>query len=82
MDQKIRELLDEALNLKGRAAHFTEDTKLLGALPELDSLAVASLLTFMESKFSIRIEDDEVDGSIFETVGSLSRFIQAKVKQK
>jgi acyl carrier protein len=54
-------------------------TPLLGAVPELDSMAVVSLLTAMEDRFGITIDDDEVDGQIFATVGSLVAFIDGKV---
>lgn len=80
MEKEVLQLLEEALNLKGRSASMTASTKLLGHLPELDSLAVASLLTRLEERFKIRIEDDEIDGSVFATVGSLAAFIEKKMK--
>jgi acyl carrier protein len=45
----------------------------------LDSMAVVSLLTSLEERFGITIEDDEVDGQIFATVGSLVAFVDAKL---
>ncbi len=79
MEKELLTILDDILKLGGRALSFTNTTKLLGALPELDSLAVTTLLTQLEQHFSIRIEDDEFDGSIFRTVGSLSEFLQQKI---
>lgn len=72
-------LLDDALSLNGRAAGFTDTTPLLGALPEFDSMAVASVLAGIEDTFGITIEDDEVEASTFESVGSLSAFIESKL---
>ncbi|MBH1986569.1 MAG: acyl carrier protein [Burkholderiales bacterium] len=72
-------LLDDNLSLNGRSASFDRDTPLLGALPELDSMAVATLLTAIEETFGIAIGDDEVDGSVFATVGSLADFIEQKL---
>lgn len=72
-------ILRSVLNLGPRAARFDLATPLLGAVPELDSMAVVSLLTTMEDRFGITIDDDEVDGQIFATVGSLVAFIDAKV---
>lgn len=72
-------LLDDSLSLNGQSASFDRDTPLLGALPELDSMAVATLLTAMEETFGIAIGDDEIDGSVFATVGSLADFIEQKL---
>ena len=59
-------------------ADFTADTGLFGDLPELDSMAVAGLLTEMEDRLDIVIDEDEIDGDIFETYGSLLAFTRAK----
>ncbi len=75
---EILALLDEVLSLKGRAAAFTENTPLLGALPELDSMAVVALITGIEERFGFSVDDDEIDGATFATVGSLIEFVEAK----
>lgn len=75
----ILALLDDALTLNGRAATFDASTPLLGALPEFDSMAVAAVLAAIEDTFGITIEDDEVDGATFETVGSLAAFVESKL---
>lgn len=80
MEKEVLLLLEEVLHLNGRSSTFSSSTQLLGSLPELDSLAVASLLTKIEEKFEIRIEDDEVTGAVFHTVGSLVRFISGHLK--
>ena len=77
--QEVLALLDEILSLKGRAATFATDTVLLGAIPELDSMAVVALITGMEERFGFIAEDDEIDGSVFATVGSLVDFVEAKL---
>jgi acyl carrier protein len=76
---EILALLDETLSLKGRATRFTDATTLLGALPELDSLAVVALITSIEERFGFSVEDDEIDGATFATVGSLIEFVEAKL---
>ena len=78
---QILKALDEVLSLGGRTATFTRETHLLGAIPELDSMAVVSLLTALEERFGIIIDDDDVDGSTFATVGSVVDFVVAKSKQ-
>ena len=75
----VLRLLDEVLSLDGRGAGFTRDTRLLGAIPELDSMAVVSLITAIEEAFSIAVDDDEIDGEVFATVGSLCDFVATKI---
>lgn len=72
------EVLAQALGLGARAAELTPQTPLLGALPELDSMAVATVLTAIEERFDILIDDDEVSAEMFETVGSLAAFVDQK----
>lgn len=78
-DRKLRKILADVLGLKpGQAEAFTQDTGLFGHLPELDSMAVAGLLTEIEDRLDIVIEDDEVDGELLESYGSLLAFAEAK----
>jgi acyl carrier protein len=49
-------------------------------LPELDSIAVVGLLAALEERFGLSIADDEIEGSLFATVGSFTRFVQAKLE--
>lgn len=79
VEQDVVRLLDEVLGLGGRAATFVPETPLLGALPELDSMAVVGLLTALEERFGFVIADDEIDGAVFATLGSFTRFVQAKL---
>jgi acyl carrier protein len=76
--REVVQVVDQVLGLKGRAAAFTRDSHLLGAIPELDSMAVVSLITALEDRFDIVVEDDDVDGETFATVGSLADFVDAK----
>ena len=76
---EVRSVLDDILSLGGRAAAFTRETCLLGAIPELDSMAVVSLITSMEDQLGIVVDDDDIDGATFATVGSLTDFVSAKL---
>lgn len=75
----VQRVLDEVLSLKGRAATFTRDTPLLGAIPELDSMAVVSLITTLEEQFGLVVDDDDIDGATFATLGSLVDFVTGKL---
>lgn len=74
----VLSVLDSVLSLRGRGTKLSDDTRLLGNLPELDSMAVASVLTSLEERFGFTIHDDEIDGSTFETVGSLVSYVRGK----
>lgn len=78
-DAILRQVLQDVLGLSpARTAAFTAETGLFGHLPELDSMAVAGLLTEVEDRLDIVIEDDEVDGEMLETYGALLGFVAAK----
>ncbi len=79
-DQAIRSILSDLLGLSAaQVAEMDADTELFGALPELDSMAVAGLLTEMEDRLGITIDDDDVDGELFATFGNLAEFAKAKL---
>ncbi|MBY8827075.1 acyl carrier protein [Hephaestia mangrovi] len=79
IDTTVRAVLRDVLGLSAeRAAAFDATTPLFGALPELDSMAVAGVLTELEDRLGILIEDDEVDGEMLETFGALTTFASNK----
>ncbi len=79
VETTVRAVLADILGLSAdRVAAFTAGTPLFGALPELDSMAVASVLTELEDRLGILIEDDEIDGEMLETFGALVQFAASK----
>ena len=78
--QEVLRILDEVLSLGGRSSAFGPDTALLGAIPELDSMAVVTLITSLEEQLGIVVDDDDIDGATFATVGSLTEFVDAKME--
>ena len=77
----LRGVLADVLGLSPeRVAEFDAETGLFGHLPELDSMAVAGLLTEVEDRFGIVIDDDEVDGEMLETYGALLEFLRLKTQ--
>lgn len=80
IDATLRSVLSDVLGLDPEdVEEFDNDTGLFGHLPELDSMAVAGLLTELEDRLDILIEDDDVDGEMLETYGALLAFAEAKV---
>ena len=79
VDDTLRATLSDVLGIeRARVDAFTEATPLFGALPEFDSMAVAGLLTALEERLGILIEDHEVDADLLETYGNLLTFARAK----
>lgn len=76
---EVQTMLGEVLGLGPRASSFGRGTHLLGAIPELDSMGVVSLITFMEEHFGITVNDDDIDASTFATVGALVDFVNLRV---
>jgi len=79
IDKTLRSVLVDVLGLpEKKVAGFDESTPLFGALPEFDSMAVAGLLTELEERLGILIEDHEVDADMLETFGALLSFSRTK----
>lgn len=79
LEDQLRAILRDVLGLGAdRAAAIDAVTPLFGTMPELDSMAVAGLLTEIEDRLHILIEDDEVSGEMLETFGDLTAFVKAK----
>lgn len=76
---EVRVLLGRALQLGTRADTLSADSPLLGALPELDSMAVVSILTALEEHYGFTIDDDEIGADTFATLGSLAEFVAGKL---
>ena len=80
LDKELKSIIIDVLGIEEeQAGELTDDSGLFGHLPELDSMAVAGLLTEMEDRLDIVIEDDDVDGEMLETYGGLLAFAEAKV---
>jgi len=78
VEGQLKVLLNDVLHLGGRITSWDQDTPLLGSLPELDSLAVVSVISAIEQTFRFAIEDDEISADTLATLGSLTQFIERK----
>ena len=78
---EVKKTVISVLQLKGDAADLTPESQLLGAIPEFDSMSVVTILTMLEDSYGFCIEDDEVDGEVFETLESLTAFVDRKLSE-
>ena len=74
----VRRVVGDVLQLGARGQAMDASTPLLGAIPELDSMAVVNVITALEEHFGISVADDEIGAATFATLGSLSAFIEQK----
>jgi acyl carrier protein len=75
----VKAVVGSALQIRERVQTMDASAPLLGAVPELDSIAVVNLITALEEHFGITVADDEIGAAAFETLGSLTRFIEGKL---
>ena len=75
----IARLLENVTGNVRLADELTSESRLLGVIPELDSVSVVHLIVALEKRYSFQWHDDEVDESIFHSLGSLAEFVQLKV---
>ena len=75
----VKKILIDVLNLGEYGEELNANSILLGGLTELDSMAVVSVIAKIEDYFGFAIADDEINGQVFETLGSLSAFVDGKL---
>ena len=56
--EEVKSVLRDTLQLGDRASNFDASTPLFGSLPELDSMAVVTLVAALEERFDLTVEDD------------------------
>jgi acyl carrier protein len=78
MQTELARILDDVLVLNGRGISLQADSQLMGAIPELDSIAVLSVLEAIRDRLDVSIGDDEIDGRMFSTLGALAEFVSAR----
>ena len=76
--ERVRGILRDALQLGARADALTADSRLLGSIPEFDSMAVVTVVTMLEEEYGFTVNDDELSAEVFETLGSLGQFVAQK----
>jgi len=79
INDSVITLLKEVFQFQERSLQLSTNTPLLGSIPEFDSMAVVSIITALENRFGFIVDDDEIDASIFATVGSLVAFVEQKL---
>jgi len=79
--QEVTNILADVLSLGERKNSLKADSVLLGNIPELDSMAVVNVITALEDHFGITVDDDEISAQTFETVGTLTDFVEQKLAE-
>jgi len=77
--EDVKTLLGDTLGLGDKVKSFGPSTALFGSITEFDSMAVVTVITALEERFGLTVEDDEITAEVFQTVGSLARFVESKL---
>jgi acyl carrier protein len=73
---RVKVVLVKTLGIQDRAQTLDASTELFGSLPELDSMAVVALAVNLEREFDFEIDDEDFNGEVFETIGTLAEFVE------
>ena len=76
----VKAVLVDTLGIEDQAHAIDATTPLFGSLPELDSMAVLELVLALEERFGIEIEGEDVTAEAFETLASLTAFVDGRVR--
>ena len=76
IDREVRSFLVQHF-LSGHAENLREDGSLLGDV--VDSLGVLDLVTFLQDRFAITVDDEDVVPSNLDTVNNLVAFVARKL---
>ena len=79
IEQEIRSFLTKKF-LFGRSEALNDDLALLGNV--IDSQGVIELIVFVQERFNITVDDEEVTTDNFASVKSTVAFIQEKLRGK
>jgi acyl carrier protein len=79
IEQEIRSFLTEKF-LFGRTEALNDDAPLLGNV--IDSQGVIELIVFVQERFTIAVDDEEVTTDNFASVKSTVAFIEGKLRSK
>jgi acyl carrier protein len=74
----VTTVLVQTLGIEDRRDSLDASTELLGGIPELDSFAILELVSDLEDRFDIVIDDEDFNGEVFETLGTLAAFVDSK----
>ena len=77
----VKTVVGGTLQIRARIQEMDANAPLLGAVPELDSMAVVNVITALEERFDIVVADDEIGAATFETLGSLASFVERKLAE-
>ena len=78
--EAVKAVVVDTLGIEDRADTLVADAPLLGSLPELDSMAVLELVLELEQRFGIEVDGEDVTAELFETLASLTEFVDGKLR--
>jgi acyl carrier protein len=77
--EAVKTAVVETFGIEDRAATLDASSQLLGSIPELDSMGVLELVHELEQRFDVEFDGEDVSAESFETLGSLTALVEAKL---
>ena len=77
---EVKSVVVKTLGIEARAESLTADTGLIGNIPEFDSMAVLQIILALEEHFGITVKDEDVTSDLFDSLGTLSRFVEQNLE--
>jgi acyl carrier protein len=77
INSALCEVLADTLAIDTRG--FNAGTRLLGVVPELDSMGVVALVIALEQRFLIQIADEDLGAGILASLGALENYVCARL---
>jgi acyl carrier protein len=74
---ETRDFIVRELQWDGSPDELTDDYRLLDE-SVLDSLDILKLVVFLEERFAIDVDDEDLVPEHFETISSICRFVESK----
>lgn len=75
-----RYVTDEVAKARGRAGIAHEDDLL--ELGLLDSISIVRLVRFLEERFEIEIQDDDLMPEKFRTIAAITALVEARLEER
>lgn len=78
LKEQIRDFIDDNLNIYEDDLHFSDNDNIFD-LGFVDSLFALKLVTFIEKEYAIKVENEDLSLTNFNSVDNIVDFIRAKL---
>ncbi len=80
LEQRVRAVVVQALELELDPAGLPADEPLFGDATGADSIAALEIVFGLEREFDIQVTDEELGVELFDSVRALTRYVEGKLR--